>query len=246
MSKEHLNEMLKALMENNDKDAKKALSQALTEVSKKVLASDYRNVGAAPRCAKCGSHRDANVHLPQYKYANHHTYKEPEEKKEITKESYESVNTDDKNASAAHKQAQEESKKGYVQHVQRDPETGHHHVSSWYDEHTVASYENGRNLNENYEDPDERADFEDSATVRNSDGPEVVKSTAPSAWASYLINGDESGIDDPEEIKAIHDWLEWVGLGDPVNCEEVGFMAHHDAYHFWPYGADCEEYVFHA
>lgn len=30
--------------------------------------------------------------------------------------------------------------------------------------------------------------------------------TAPACWASYLINGDDSGMD-PEEIEACNDWL---------------------------------------
>lgn len=33
--------------------------------------------GSAPRCVVCGSHRDANVHLKQYAYANYHEYREP-------------------------------------------------------------------------------------------------------------------------------------------------------------------------
>lgn len=31
--------------------------------------------GAAPPCAICGQHRDANVHLAQYMYADYHTYR---------------------------------------------------------------------------------------------------------------------------------------------------------------------------
>ena len=36
-------------------------------------------------------------------------------------------------------------KEGVVQHVNKDPETGEHHVSDWYHhENTVATYNNGR------------------------------------------------------------------------------------------------------
>lgn len=39
--------------------------------------------------------------------------------------------------------------------------------------------------------------------------------TAPSDWASYLINGDESSIT-PQDLTACNLWLDWVGLGMPV------------------------------
>lgn len=59
----------------------------------------------------------------------------------------------DKGLAAAHAKAKEESKKGYVQHVEKDPTTGRHRISDWYDSnHTVASYENGRKLDEGSEE----------------------------------------------------------------------------------------------
>lgn len=67
--------------------------------------------------------------------------------------------------------------------------------------------------------------------------------TAPSAWASYLINGDATGLEDGEEAR-IEAWLNWVGLGAPVGCEDAGFCWRHDAYEFCPLGADCQEYTF--
>jgi hypothetical protein len=52
--------------------------------------------------------------------------------------------------------------------------------------------------------------------------------TAPSCWASYLINGDDSGIE-PDEKAQADAFIEWVGAGDPVSCEDAGFVHHHDA-----------------
>ena len=53
---------------------------------------------------------------------------------------------DDKGLAAAHKKAQEISKReGVVQHIERNPKTGHHSVSDWYDsDRTVATYNNGK------------------------------------------------------------------------------------------------------
>jgi hypothetical protein len=39
--------------------------------------------GEAPRCAECGRHRDANIHLKQYSYHDHHEYREPEKSKPV-------------------------------------------------------------------------------------------------------------------------------------------------------------------
>jgi hypothetical protein len=67
--------------------------------------------------------------------------------------------------------------------------------------------------------------------------------TAPSAWASYLINGDESGIDD-DEMNAADAWLDSIDLGSPVDASDAGFIRHHDAYEFMPLGSDCQLYTF--
>jgi hypothetical protein len=68
---------------------------------------------------------------------------------------------------------------------------------------------------------------------------------APSAWASYLINGDYSGLAHVE-IKDCDSWIAAMGYGFPVSCEEFGFAARHDATPFmtYPVGADCQTYVF--
>jgi hypothetical protein len=65
--------------------------------------------------------------------------------------------------------------------------------------------------------------------------------TAPACWASYLINGDASGIDD-DDIAAADVFAEQYGM--PVDCEDAGFIHHHDAYHIMPLGADCQRYTF--
>lgn len=67
--------------------------------------------------------------------------------------------------------------------------------------------------------------------------------TAPSHWASYLINGDDSGLD-PEEKAACDAWITREGVGMPVSCDDAGFCRHHDAYNEMPLGADCQDYVF--
>lgn len=77
-----------------------------------------------------------------------------------------------------------------------------------------------------------------------TDKPEVSHTaTAPSSWASYLINGDASGIDDVEKAQA-DAWVARKGLGMPVACEDAGFCWHHDASDESPFGADCQTYIF--
>jgi len=71
----------------------------------------------------------------------------------------------------------------------------------------------------------------------------IVELTAPSYWASYLINGDASGMDD-EEITACDAWIKREGLGSPCGCTEAGFVKWHDARFEMPYAADCEVYTF--
>lgn len=56
----------------------------------------------------------------------------------------------------------------------------------------------------------------------------VHRFSAPSAWASYLINGDASGLDEAERAEA-DAFIEWVGLAAPVDCEALGFCARSDA-----------------
>lgn len=71
----------------------------------------------------------------------------------------------------------------------------------------------------------------------------VTKRTAPSSWASYLINGDASGIEDSDKREA-DAWIAGEALGMPVSCEDAGFMRGHDAMWACHYAADCQEYTF--
>lgn len=43
--------------------------------------------------------------------------------------------------------------------------------------------------------------------------------TLPASWASYLINGDDSGMDDVEALE-VRDWLKGHPyLGEAFSCE---------------------------
>lgn len=76
-----------------------------------------------------------------------------------------------------------------------------------------------------------------------------IELTAPSAWASYLINGDASGLDSLD-IERADDFAEFAiesgANGGPVGCEDAGFIRYHDARVFTdcPYAADCQTYTF--
>lgn len=72
---------------------------------------------------------------------------------------------------------------------------------------------------------------------------EIYKFTAPSAWASYLFNGDSSGLED-SDIRACDRWIDRLNLGDPVDCEEAGFLRYHDASYEMNLAADCQTYTF--
>lgn len=105
-------------------------------------------------------------------------------------------------------------------------------------------------------DPDCRACLEREAAEEDvpeeiptfAEGGEVpegfTSATAPSAWASYLINGDDSGLEDNDRAQC-DAWIrDYMGGRLPVDCRDAGFMWHHDARPWCPFGADCQEYVF--
>lgn len=73
--------------------------------------------------------------------------------------------------------------------------------------------------------------------------PTFIRLSAPSSWASYLINGDASGMDLADK-SAADAWIARVGLGGPVDCEDDGFHWQHDAMKECPLGADCQGYSF--
>jgi hypothetical protein len=66
--------------------------------------------------------------------------------------------------------------------------------------------------------------------------------TAPSCWASYLINGDASGLSD-EDVRQADAFVEWLGA-TPCSCEDAGFMWNHDARQVCgTLAADCQIYT---
>ena len=71
-----------------------------------------------------------------------------------------------------------------------------------------------------------------------------IECVAPSLWASYLINGDASGFDNALELARCDAWIKRMGHGLPVSCDDAGFCRSHDAIAEFPYGADCQTYVF--
>ena len=67
---------------------------------------------------------------------------------------------------------------------------------------------------------------------------------APSYWASYLINGDATGIS-VEEREACDAWLSFLGSNyHCVDADPYGFVKIHDAFDFMPYAAECSIYTF--
>ena len=58
---------------------------------------------------------------------------------------------------------------------------------------------------------------------------ETITYTLPTYWASYLINGDASGLE-PGEQEQIDAFLAREGLDSPVDCsEEPSFSRFNDA-----------------
>ena len=69
----------------------------------------------------------------------------------------------------------------------------------------------------------------------------TITYTLPAYWASYLINGDASGLEEGEQ-EQIDAFLEHEGLSDPLNCgEESWFAKTNDANSI---GGNVTEYVF--
>lgn len=54
---------------------------------------------------------------------------------------------------------------------------------------------------------------------------EVVRHTLPAYWASYLINGDDSGIES-EDIYYADKFLAERNLPGPVSCSDEAWFAH--------------------
>lgn len=73
---------------------------------------------------------------------------------------------------------------------------------------------------------------------------ETFEYEAPSFLASYLVNGDASGLEDSEQA-ACDAWLATLPGQWCVNAEEIGFQSWHHAREFFPYATDCSLYTFH-
>jgi hypothetical protein len=70
-----------------------------------------------------------------------------------------------------------------------------------------------------------------------------VTAIAPSSWASYLINGDATGISDSDR-QAADAWVKRQNMGAAASCDDYGFTRWHDALEECPFGADCQTYTF--
>ena len=55
-----------------------------------------------------------------------------------------------------------------------------------------------------------------------------IEHNLPAYWASYLINGDYSGIE-PAERAEIDAWLRRKNLPDPVSCSDESWFGRNDA-----------------
>lgn len=70
---------------------------------------------------------------------------------------------------------------------------------------------------------------------------EPITYILPAYWASYLINGDYSGIS-PEEKKQADKFIEGVKLGMPVSCSEESYFSKYNDAGLLP--GDVLEYTF--
>lgn len=75
----------------------------------------------------------------------------------------------------------------------------------------------------------------------------TIKLTLPEFWASALINGDFSGLEDDEanELEAWQSYASTENIGHcvDVNTDERFFIQHHDA-SAYVLACDCLEYTF--
>ena len=72
---------------------------------------------------------------------------------------------------------------------------------------------------------------------------ETITRTLPAHWASYLINGDASGLTDDEEL-IIDAYMHSESLPAPVQCEPTGFCWRHDASGYGVLACECEIFTF--
>lgn len=71
--------------------------------------------------------------------------------------------------------------------------------------------------------------------------------TAPSHWASAIMNRNYSGLS-KEETSQLNTFLaiNSVSFSDCLHCEDAGFKRYHDATAQGVLAADCQTYVFKA
>ena len=72
-----------------------------------------------------------------------------------------------------------------------------------------------------------------------------IEITAPAAWASYIINGDDSGLEDDEIAECdamVDDIMSETGKAWCVGCSEVSEFRHRPDYGM---SGDCLTYTFH-
>lgn len=69
---------------------------------------------------------------------------------------------------------------------------------------------------------------------------------APESWASYLINGDPSGLE-PDEIAACDDWQDSIAPWYVVSCgdSEPCFTWKYRLYGGTAEGGNVQEYIIH-
>ena len=75
---------------------------------------------------------------------------------------------------------------------------------------------------------------------------QVDTTTGPACWASYLINGDCSGLD-PIEVRACDRWLRRLGTWYVVDVadDEPRFSWSYDLHGGTARGGDVVDYVIH-
>jgi hypothetical protein len=73
----------------------------------------------------------------------------------------------------------------------------------------------------------------------------IERLTAPAAWASLIVNNDDTGLT-PDEAYAAVEWLasEGFAAGSAVDARDIGFRTFHDAHSFAPGAVECCEYSF--
>ena len=133
----------------------------------------------------------------------------------------------DQGLAAAHAKAKEISKReGVVQHIEKDPETGQHTVSDWYDsDRTVATYNNGK-LSEAVGQIDEERDyrFHISSGIRNLE--DLKNNKKISVWHyKKLPSGRHSGVASGGDVMKGHEFIDKIHKRE---YPDGSFAIHHE------------------